>query len=495
MKNILAIFFLILAVCSCSSPEHDKLAGKNLDFQTTCDSLKTGLCNWKVSWGKDEYCNAGVEGDNQYLSLYGPAESNVTFVEQAIAITAWEDIRLLKVSAKVRAKEVIGRGTGLNVAAYNAANELLVSKDMGGVYSEKWLKGDVPWETQSIEIICPPDAVEIRLGAILYGGGTADFDDYEIELETLQGREPSELARSYVSQAIKIIEENSVVRDSIDTGPLEEKALQVAGNAENYEDCRLAIEFIVATLNSYDHHSFYTPAEDVRSWANNSDAESQIEYAEVRKLNDVGYINVPGFHSGNPELMVSFADSLQVSLQEMYSKGVQGWIVDLRQNDGGNMEPMITGLGPLLDDGDIGSLLDVNGGKEHWYYKEGTYFWEQEAGTSLQDPYVIPEKLPIAVLIGPATGSSGEIVVISFVGNTLTRSFGEPTWGLTTGNGEFDLPDGARMWVSSTYMVDRNGTVYNGSIEPDELISNEENNEEDKVLDAALRWIAKTRSE
>ena len=101
----------------------------------------------------------------------------------------------------------------------------------------------------------------------------------------------------------------------------------------------------------------------------------------------------------------------------------------------------------------------------------------------------VNKKLPIAVLTGNQTGSSGEAVVISFIGNEKTRFFGQPTWGLTTGNGSFDLIDGANIHLASTIMADRNGKKYYGSIQPDEIITEESKTSEDIVLQTAIAWI------
>ncbi|HMQ63810.1 MAG TPA: hypothetical protein PKE06_24210, partial [Flavilitoribacter sp.] len=64
-----------------------------------------------------------------------------------------------------------------------------------------------------------------------------------------------------------------------------------------------------------------------------------------------------------------------------------------------------------------------------------------------------------------------------------------PTWGLTTGNGNFDLPDGARMMLASTIMADRNGNRFFGPVPPDEQVNPGNKGEPDPVVQAALAWI------
>lgn len=71
----------------------------------------------------------------------------------------------------------------------------------------------------------------------------------------------------------------------------------------------------------------------------------------------------------------------------------------------------------------------------------------------------------------------------------MTKTFGQPTWGLTTGNGSFDLTDGGRMMLASTRMADRNGKVYYGSIEPDERLEQNKNAKVDTEIQTAINWI------
>ncbi|MDX1408193.1 MAG: S41 family peptidase, partial [Saprospiraceae bacterium] len=268
---------------------------------------------------------------------------------------------------------------------------------------------------------------------------------------------------------------------------LRAEALRIAGPARNAEACYPAIHFLINALRpAGDHHSFFMTAAEVAKWA-----EADSEEAPAQPLSDVmgnfGYIAVPGFHSGDAQQIQTFANAIQVAIRKMDGQDVTGWIVDLRENTGGNMEPMILGLGPLLDPGPLGSLVDVRGQHERWSYADGTYRWDNEVQSQLDDAYTVRRRRPIAVLTSPRTGSSGEIVVISFIGNTRTRSFGQPTWGLTTGNGAFDLPDGARMMLASTVMCDRTGRCYEGPVVPDVEVPVVEG--KDAVLEAALHWL------
>ncbi len=217
---------------------------------------------------------------------------------------------------------------------------------------------------------------------------------------------------------------------------------------------------------------------------------STIELPTYKVVDNCGFINVPSFHGGNQKMMLEYADRLQSAIRTLSASGIKGWVIDLRSNTGGNMAPMIAGLGPFFSSEKLGSLVDVNKKAEAWCYKGGRYYSDENPGWKVTNPVALATKLPIAVLTSNTIGSSGEIVVISFIGNAKTRSFGQPTMGLTTGNRSFDLPDGSQIYLASTIMADRTDKEYRGSVKPDVLIEKMTVDGKDVALTTAVEWIA-----
>ena len=460
----------------------------NSNFDERCPESDTGLCNWSISWGSEGCCRFDSNINGPYLRLSNDSENAVSFVEQELKYEA-EEMKILEVSASIMTNEVEGKGAGMNIGAYDDSGALLATKDMGGFYSISWLYGTQEWQESKIRMVIPKGTFSIKIGAILYGSGVAGFDDYQVDFQDVGNEESSDLASSYINNAIEIISKNSLYRDSLDFELISETAKNIVGYAKDFESCYLGIEFLLGSLRPFgDNHSFFMTSKEAGNWEDAGESETDIEFPEISTVNDCAYIKVPAFHGGNEDLIKAYGDSLQSGLKRAYQKEIKGWIVDLRENTGGNMEPMILGLGPLLDTGKIGSLVDINGNHEYWYYRNGTYYWEDEKGTSTDIDFNPQKDLPIAVLTSSTTGSSGEIVAISFVGNKLTRSFGQPTWGLTTGNGEFELIDGARLYLASTHMCDRTGKVYSSRIEPGVNIEESPSNN-DLVLETAINWI------
>ncbi len=460
----------------------------NLDFMQKCDTSRTGLCYWDLSWGKEKSVSPAILDNKNAVAISGQKENSVVFVEQEAYINDMSEVQILSISSLIKCSEVIGKGAGLNIGLYDRNGALIASKDMGGFYSIDWFKGTNDWKKHTISIVCPKETKKIKIGMILFGKGTVWFSDFAVKTTLIIDRKPNKLSQKYINAACEIIAKNSLVRDSININSLKETALKIAGSAKKYSDCFLAINFLLESLRSYgDLHSFFMSEKEVSNWKNQGSQVSKIEFPECKLVDSCGYISVPPFHGGNSKLMTAYTDSLQKGIKILSNAKIKGWIVDLRKNTGGNMEPMIAGLGPLFSAEKLGSLIDVNGKSNSWYYKNGKYYSDEYKGWSVSKPFLLTSILPIAVLTSNQTGSSGEIVTISFIGNSDTKSFGEPTWGLTTGNGSFELKDGSQIFLASTIMADRDGKQYVSSIIPDFSIKDTTNN--DEIMDAAIKWI------
>lgn len=174
-----------------------------------------------------------------------------------------------------------------------------------------------------------------------------------------------------------------------------------------------------------------------------------------------------------------------------------GWIIDLRRNQGGNLWSYFAALSPILGDGELGGFVYTDGSEELWRLEDGAVFWADE---KREESYVrgrrfVAERpfLPVALLISPLTEAAGELVVVAFQGWGTVRTFGEPTLGAPHLILHTPLSDGALLFVSGARGMDRNGTVYNGAIIPDEPVSiawQHLGDDNDPVISAALDWLA-----
>jgi len=200
----------------------------------------------------------------------------------------------------------------------------------------------------------------------------------------------------------------------------------------------------------------------------------------------------------NDRQFTDYETKLQRIVADLDGSRPAGWVVDLRGNVGGNMWPMLAGIGPLLGEGDhLGEFFNTDG-HSAWRYRDGAASEVADDGKESRyppvagAPYKIAGKPHVAVLIDGGTGSSGEAVAIAFRGRPKTRFFGEHTQGASTANDVIELSDGAAMWLTIGVDADRTGKQYIDGFGPDEAIRGAETavpDGQDAVLQAALQWL------
>jgi len=167
------------------------------------------------------------------------------------------------------------------------------------------------------------------------------------------------------------------------------------------------------------------------------------------------------------------AHALRETIKAQADKASCGWIVDLRHNAGGNMWPMLSGLAPVLRTSSGGEevlgMFTRAEGRDRWVLKaDGLWAGEHRIPVRVaewSDARVTG--LPVAVLIGPKTASSGEAVALAFRGRARSRSFGGPTAGFSTANQPTHLVDGSILLLTGALMADRKGRGDGHPITPD----------------------------
>ncbi len=298
--------------------------------------------------------------------------------------------------------------------------------------------------------------------------------------------------KSYLIEAIQIVKNNALHRDSINWFKAEEQIFTMAATARTYEDCYPALRFLLQALG--DRHSFLMSASLSKAVAN-PDAYKTMPLTTGEILEGkIAYLRMPFVFGGNESAATYFADQLHLLLQQLDRSKPKAWILDLRNNRGGNCWPMLAGIGPLLGEGVCGYFVDP-------YKKEAQVAWSYRNGQALEGtsinakvsgtPYQLRQSMPlVAVLTGSKTASSGEVVTVAFRKRPKTRSFGEATAGLSTSNQEFRLRDGAMLILTTSIYADREREVYGGKIHPDEVIGAGLNGGKvDLVIESAKQWL------
>ena len=181
----------------------------------------------------------------------------------------------------------------------------------------------------------------------------------------------------------------------------------------------------------------------------------------------VATITIPGFSSSHQDEIDQYLLAAAEVFRSDSARAACGWIIDLRNNGGGDPRVMLVAVSPLLDDGDVEAFRDRDGSTSNVNLSGSTVTWDgQEWGPLPGEPAKLPNR-PIAILQSRVTASAAEFVVIAFAAQEGVETFGSKTGGFTTVNNGFGLPDGALVTLSIALMGDREGNFYDGPIAPD----------------------------
>ncbi|HEY9755117.1 MAG TPA: S41 family peptidase [Oculatellaceae cyanobacterium] len=308
-------------------------------------------------------------------------------------------------------------------------------------------------------------------------------------------------AQKYLSRALSLIQTRALRSAQVNWNEVKTICAQMTLSATKQRETYPAICYALSRLN--DNHSVLLAPNGVPIGPKRPENSALTPREPIpAKL-----IDIKGKHiaviflsswgcSNTDSKSIKFAKSLRSDIARFREKNVAGWVVDLRGNTGGNMWPMLVGIGPILGKGQHGSFqykkLSVA-----WFYEEGAAGVDPPSGRhtnfSVNDDVSDTTQLePVAVLLNRSTVSSGEALAVSFKGRNDTRFFGEQSYGLSNSNESIRLSDGACLMLTTAIDADRNHIDYPHGVDVDERIEQDDipdNEKNDAVLQSALQWL------
>jgi carboxyl-terminal processing protease len=293
--------------------------------------------------------------------------------------------------------------------------------------------------------------------------------------------QPSDIAAAYLNNMIELMRTNSINRATIDWRSFRDEVFQVAGGAQTIAELNPAIRTAITLLRD-GHSSYRSVTGQVVFVGTRSCVPGTV--AAVQPPSNIGMVRVGAF-SGAGDAATTFARQIQDAIAAADRDDLIGWVVDLRSNGGGNMWPMIAGVGPLLGDGPLGYFISPNNIESPWEYRNGSSLSGGFAVTTVSPPYRLRRPQPrVAVLSNIGIASSGEATLIAFRLRPNTRSFGEATCGLSTSNTTYQLTDGALLNLTSAVMADRARNRFGDRIAPDEEFT-----DQTQAVQRAIAWL------
>jgi len=297
--------------------------------------------------------------------------------------------------------------------------------------------------------------------------------------------------------------ETSLYSDKVDWKKVNSKFIELT--KENEEGLKDGLQYLINSLGDK-HATFRSPKdnsiivsyrgeiveEDSRKseFINTviNDVSTKFSYQLLE--NGIGYLKIVGIGPGNVKEQ---ADYIRKGLIELKTNKVNKWIVDLRFNGGGNMEPMISGLAPLIGEGFVAGAINKKNEIREFTIEKGQFYNYGRLVCEMKNQPKITADEKVAVLLSRYTISSGELVAIAFKGRENTIFIGEETAGYTTGNGYNKVNHELVLVISQDVFIDRNKIRYHNNVGVDENIEFQHNIsiENDDQINKAKDWLKK----
>lgn len=294
--------------------------------------------------------------------------------------------------------------------------------------------------------------------------------------------QPDKQTPKLIKEISKAIKKESIVKEKIDWNKLELDLKSVSYSGKHSLDKEKIYDVFTKVLrNAGDNHSIFI-TKQIANDINKSIANEEFSTSKYIG-NNIGYIKIPRCMTFDYNKDLKFANILIKQIETLDNNNIDKWIIDLRNNGGGNRYPMLSGLAPIIGNGLVGYSI-----KSNKYIpekiKNGTINFSslETVKYTTKNPYK-----KIAVLINEKTGSSGEMVAIALLGFERIKSFGQESGGFTTVNSTKDFKDGSQLFLATGYSADKNRKIYYPSIKPDFPL--EKSLSEDEIIERVKAWL------
>lgn len=254
--------------------------------------------------------------------------------------------------------------------------------------------------------------------------------------------------------AVRLLRRHAYYADRVDWAAMD---TAVRAGADDGAPLREVLRPVLIALQ--DRHSFLQPQPTTNA------VRTADPLPTISSVDGVPLIALPRFsgrHAG-----AGAVDYVRTVWRCLADLPARGCVVDLRDNDGGSVVPMLLAVGPLLGAGQWLRYRRRDGSHFDYRYAVGTLRANGTEFLTVAAPPPDLTGLPVALLTNRHTASAAEGVAIAFRGRARCRTFGEPTAGVPTGNIVRRLADGALLVITASIAVDRLDRTYESAVPPD----------------------------
>jgi C-terminal processing protease CtpA/Prc len=302
----------------------------------------------------------------------------------------------------------------------------------------------------------------------------------EIPVVAVADRRAFELESQY-EQAWKIIKDNFVYRDRLSRWDRWRGCFN--GRIKTRTELEHAIETMLRSLN--DDFTYLRNASDTSNYRRR---QSRTNVVEWRMLpGRVGYVRITTFGSRN------VADESLSAFRNL--KEARSYVVDLRNNDGGDIAQSSRVFGIFCQEGKFASFLAYASGRpyaEELLLQKDVWLSVKDglASESERDPWLAANK-PVIVLVGQDTRSAAEMLAGALRDNGRARLVGTRTFGKGLLQKVWPLDDNLSIKVSVGRCFLPSGICVQGvGLDPDYVVGSLPGS--DRQLEEARRILVTT---
>ena len=275
--------------------------------------------------------------------------------------------------------------------------------------------------------------------------------------------------QQYATYVLDLIEVYGIYADKPEFAQARKDAEVKVKDAKTVKDTYSVLNDVARVAGG--KHSSFRPPED-----NISGTKDNTELPKVTAADGIVTAKLPSL-AGGP-IGQEYADTAAKGLVDNMPNSC-GAIIDVRDNDGGDMGPMLAGVSSLLPDGTV--MQFKNRYTTTDVKIDGSSVTGGGTNTTAASKGKFTNK-PVAILTNKDTASSAEATVLSFRGLSNARTFGQPTAGFTSANVPIEMPDGASLVITMAKDVARTGEEFaEEPINPDVTT--------DKPAEEAAAWL------
>jgi C-terminal processing protease CtpA/Prc len=298
---------------------------------------------------------------------------------------------------------------------------------------------------------------------------------------------PTVNTQRIVEEIDGLIHKNGLYKDSLDWQLLYRQINTIAFTERDTTNRRLILNVFTENLRKAgDKHSFFITTDAAKSFRKRerTAAKPTAKYLE----SGIALVRIPYCFNNHQSKDIDFANTIRQQIKRVDTKHkVAVWIVDLRNNTGGNMWPMLAGLNALVKDGTAGYFINpASKFEQPWLSYNGKLVLPR---ADIDNYKVRFPGIKIAVLIDSMTASSGEMTAISFIGLPNVKVFGQPSAGYTTANSTYYLSDGTMFNLATSYVADRTKKAYLDKIIPDTRLKNTGDSGIKEAVELIRNWL------